>query len=71
MFLYDVPENEIWNIIDILENKSSSGFDNISNIILKRLKSAIVPPLTKIVKLILGHRSISWKDETCWYCPTL
>ena len=45
MFLYDVPENEIRNIIDILENKSSSGFDNISNIILKRLKSAIVPPL--------------------------
>ena len=54
MFLYDVTESEIRNLIDSLENKSSSGFDNISNIILKKLKSAIVPPLTKIVNLSLA-----------------
>ena len=53
MYLYDVSENEIRNLIDGLENKNSSGFDNISNIILKRLKTAIVPPLTKIVNLSL------------------
>ena len=53
MFLYDIIENEIRNLIDSLENKSSSGFDNISNIILKKLKSSIVPPLTKIVNLSL------------------
>ena len=35
MFLYEVTESEIQNLIDSLENKSSSGFDNISNIILK------------------------------------
>ena len=54
MYLYDVPENEIRNIIDSLENKTSSGLDNISNIILKKLKTAIVPPLTKIVNLSLA-----------------
>ena len=35
MFLYDITESEIRNLIDSLENKSSSGFDNISNIFLK------------------------------------
>ena len=54
MYLYDVSENEIRNLIDSLENKNSSGFDNISNIILKKLKTAIVPPLTKIVNLSLA-----------------
>ena len=54
MFLYEVTESEIRNLIDSLENKSSSGFDNISNIILKILKPTIVPPLTKIVNLSLA-----------------
>ena len=45
---------KIRNIIDSLENKSSSVFDYISNIILKKLKTAIVPPLTKIVNLSLA-----------------
>ena len=54
MFLYEVTESEIRNLIDSLENKSSSGFDNISNITLKKLKSTIVPPLTKIVNLSLA-----------------
>ena len=54
MFLYEVTESEFRNLIDSLENKSSSGFDNISNIILKKLKSTIVPPLTKIVNLSLA-----------------
>ena len=35
MFLYEVPENEIQNLINSLENKSSSGFDNISDNMLK------------------------------------
>ena len=54
MFLYGVTESEIRNLIDSLENKSSSGFDNISNIIFKKLKSTIVPPLTKFVNLSLA-----------------
>ena len=53
MFLYEATESEIGNLLDNLKNKSSSGFDNISNIILKKLKVSIVPPLTKIVNLSL------------------
>ena len=54
MFLYEVTESEIRNLIDSLENKSSGGFDNVSNIIFKKLKPSIVPPLTKIVNLSLA-----------------
>ena len=53
MFLYETTEKEIGNLINNLENKSSSGFDNISNTILKKLKDSIVPPLTKILNLSL------------------
>ena len=53
MFLYDVTESEVSNLIDKLENKSSSGFDNISNVILKKIKSPILNPLTKIINLSL------------------
>ena len=53
MFLYEVTESEIRNLIDSLENKSSSGFDNISNIMLKKLKCSIVAPFAKIVNLSL------------------
>ena len=56
MFLYEVTESEIRNLIDSQENKSSGGFDNNSNIILKKLKPTIVPPLTKIVNLSLATR---------------
>ena len=56
MFLYDATKNEVGNLIDKLENKCSSGFDNISNIILKNLKSAIVSPFTKIINMSLQCR---------------
>ena len=41
-------ETEISRLIDKLPNKRSSGHDNIDNIMLKRLKVAIVKPLVKI-----------------------
>ena len=41
-------ETEILRLIDKLPNKRSSGHDNIDNIMLKRLKVAIVKPLVKI-----------------------
>ena len=65
MYLYNVSENEIRNLIDGLENKNSSGFDNISNIILKKLKTAIVPPVTKIVNLSLATGVFPEKMKTC------
>ena len=53
MFLYKVTETEVGNLIDKLENKSSSGFDHISNITLKKLKTSILSPFTKIINLSL------------------
>ena len=51
MFLYEVTETEVSKLIKKLENKSSSGFDNISNVILKKIKGAILNPFTKIMNL--------------------
>ena len=46
IFLYSITEDEMSNIINSLPNKSSSGVDDISNIILKHLKNELVTPLT-------------------------
>ena len=43
-----VTTSDIENIIDKLKNKSSSGYDGISNTILKSIKSGIINPLTLI-----------------------
>ena len=53
MFLYNVTENEVGNLISQLENRSSSGFNNINNIILKKIKPAILSPFTKIINMSL------------------
>ena len=48
IFMSPTCPTEIRNIIDKLPNKSSSGHDNISNILLKSLKESLIPPLTMI-----------------------
>ena len=53
MFLHEVTEAEVSNIIDKLKNKSSSGFDHISNIILKKVKTSILSPLMRTINLSL------------------
>ena len=52
MFLYDVSESEIKSIIDNLDNKSSSGDDLISNLIIKASSDAVIPYLTYILVII-------------------
>ena len=44
-----VTTSDVENIIDKLKNKSSSGYDGISNTILKSIKSVIINPLTLII----------------------
>ena len=51
MFLYDVSESEIKSIIDKLDNKSSSGDDYISNLIINASSDAVIPYLTYLVNL--------------------
>ena len=54
--LYMTPTNqiEICRIIDNLLHKSSSGYDNISNVLLKQLKPCLIEPLS-----IIFNKSIS------------
>ena len=44
-----VTTSDVENIIDKLKTKSSSGYDGISNTILKSIKSVIINPLTLII----------------------
>ena len=48
LFLRSTSEQEINKIIEMLPNKNSSGYDNISNILLKKLKHSILKPLNII-----------------------
>ena len=46
-------KEEIIHMIEKLPNKTSSGFDNLNNLLLKSLKHEIVMPLEKIFNLSL------------------
>ena len=54
LFLRPTSEQEIDKIIEKLPNKNSSGYDNISNILLKKLKFPLLKPLN-----IIFNKSIS------------
>ena len=45
MFLFPTTSIEILRLIETLPNKTSSGYDNISNILLKTLSRTIIVPL--------------------------
>ena len=57
IFLTPVTALEVDRLIEKLPNKASSGYDNISNILLKNLKSWIVLPLTRLLNesLVTGR----------------
>ena len=57
MFLNPTNCTEVEYVIDKLKNKHSSGRDNISNFLIKKLKNVIVLPLTIIINKSLqeGH----------------
>ena len=48
-----VTEEEILNIINSLDNKSSSGCDGLSNTMIKSLKNELYRPLTLIINQML------------------
>ena len=65
MYMYHGTEIEVDRLINKMENKNSSGFDIISNKILKRLKPVILDPLTKIINLsiMLGEFPSKMKSD--------
>ena len=52
-YLQTQSEEETITIIDKMENKSSSGYDGISNKMLKYIKKEISKPLTLIINQML------------------
>ena len=55
IYFYPTSETEIRKLIENLPNKSSSGHDNISNILLKKICPIITQPLVLIFNLSLLH----------------
>ena len=48
LYMKPATQTEISNIIDNLPNKTSSSHDSITNVLLKKIKSSILAPLTEI-----------------------
>ena len=57
MFLTPTNEHEISNLISNLKGKNTSGHDNISNCVIKDLKSCLLVPLTIIFNKSLTEGS--------------
>ena len=55
LYLSPTSEKEIKDLIQSLSNKNSSGYDNISNVLLKKLSPAIVTPLNIIFNSSLSE----------------
>ena len=53
MYLHYISSKEIEKHINKLPSKDSSGYDNISNNLLKKIKHAVLKPLTHIFNLSL------------------
>ena len=51
MFLYPTSDNEVQKTIDELDSKSSSGLDNISNVLVKTSSEVTVPYLTYLINV--------------------
>ena len=55
MYLDPITPTEIKQLINKLPAKDSSGYDNISNNLLKHIKESVVSPLTYIFNLSLSN----------------
>ena len=51
MFLYPTSDNEVQKTVDELDSKSSSGLDNISNVLVKISSEVIIPYVTYLINL--------------------
>ena len=69
LFLRPTSEQEINKIIEKLPNKNSSGYDNISNILLKKLKIPLLKPLNIIFNKSISSGIFPEKNETSGCIP--
>ena len=54
-FLHPTNKTELDKLIDKLPNKRSSGFDDVSNVMFKKVKGSLLDPLTKLFNLTLSQ----------------
>ena len=69
MFLNPTNCTEVECVIDKLKNKHSSGHDNISNYLIKKLKNVIVLPLTIIINKSLQEGYFPSRMKTAEVVP--
>ena len=69
MFLNPTNCTEVDCVIDKLKNKHSSGHDNISNYLIKKLKNVIVLPLTIIINKSLQEGYFPSRMKTAEVVP--
>ena len=69
LFMYPTNVNEISQLIQKLQNKKSSGYDNINNILLKRISDGILLPLTEIMNKSLKEGIFPEKMKHVDVCP--
>ena len=56
IYFHKVTECEVKKLINQLPNKTSSGHDEINNILLKKISKSILAPLTKIFNMSITTR---------------
>ena len=71
MYMSPTTKYEIEKLIGELENKTSSGHDQISNILLKKLKKSLLVPLEIIFNLSISEGVFSTTNENGRCHPTL
>ena len=64
IFFKPINRHEIAKVIDKLPNKTSSSYDNITNVLLKRLKDSITVTLTLIINKSITFSEFPEKNET-------
>ena len=69
IYFYCTTQIEIKKLIENLPNKTSSGYDNISNILLKRICTAILAPLTEIFNLSISNSIFPYKMKLAETIP--
>ena len=69
MFLSPTTVHEVGIVIDKLKNKHSSGHDNISNYLIKRLKNVIITPLSIIINKSLQEGYFPTRMKTTEVVP--
>ena len=69
LFMYQTNSCDISKLIQQLTNKYSSGYDNITNILLKRISEGILEPLIEVVNKSLSEGKFPEKMKHADVCP--